>query len=140
MKISTAEIKMLMLDCAKDKKVHVVDDFKHYISEKSDKEYTSGQISGAVYQLSEIGMLEKVGRGLYQLGSKALDGTEEDNENEQEYVEFRGKVKLCLQKTEQQLEQIVEQINVWELTTKDFEFLGEIKRLNEQMKEIAEKC
>ena len=61
-------------------------------------------------------------------------------EKVEEKAEYRTLIRLCLEQTEQQLEEIVSTINVWKLTNAEFEFLGEIKKLNEQMKRVASKC
>ena len=145
MKISTAEIKRLMIACAADGKPHSVADFKRYILENSDKEFTPGQISGAIYQLSETGELDNIERGLYRSTSKEVSHINEEPDTRtleklEEKAEYRTRIRLCLEQTEQQLEGIVSNINVWKLTSAEFEFLGEIKKLNEQMKRVASKC
>lgn len=146
MKISTAEIKKLMIACAADGKPHSVADFKRYISENSSKEFTSGQISGALYQLSELGELDNVERGFYRSTGKIVsnilnDYVEISNvEKSEETAEYRTSIRLCLEQTEKELEEIVSGINVWKLTSAEFEFLGEIKKLNEQMKRVVAKC
>ncbi len=145
MKISTAEIKKLMIECAADEKPHSVADFKRYILENSDKEFTPGQISGAIYQLSETGELDNIERGLYRSTGKVVSHINEEADTRtleklEEKAEYRTLIRLCLEQTEQQLEGIVSNINVWKLTSAEFEFLGEIKKLNEQMKRVASKC
>lgn len=145
MKISTAEIKRLMIACAADGRPHSVADFKRYILENSDKEFTPGQISGAIYQLSETGELDNIERGLYRSTSKEVSHINEEPDTRtleklEEKAEYRTRIRLCLEQTEQQLEGIVSNINVWKLTSAEFEFLGEIKKLNEQMKRVASKC
>ena len=142
MKISTAEIKKLILICAADETPHSVADFKRYILENSDKEFTPGQISGAIYQLSETGELDNIERGLYRIKRKDIPHMNEktDARNIEKEAEYRTLIRLCLEQTEKQLEEIVNNINVWKLTSAEFEFLGEIKKLNEQMKRIASKC
>ena len=145
MKISTAEIKKLIIACAADEKLHTVADFKQYILENSDKEFTPGQISGAIYQLSQTGELDNIERGLYRSTSKQVSHINEGAdtgtlEKVEEKAEYRTLIRLCLEQTEQQLEEIVSAINVWKLTNAEFEFLGEIKKLNEQMKRVASKC
>lgn len=145
MKISTAEIKKLVIACAADEKTHSVADFKRYILENSNKEFTPGQISGAIYQLSATGELDNIERGLYRGTSKAVSYMNEDVDTRnldklEEKAEYRTLIRLCLEQTEQQLEEIVSGINVWKLTNAEFEFLGEIKKLNEQMKRVVSKC
>lgn len=143
MRITTAEIKMLIMEMVNDGEVYSVPDIKRYISIKSVKEYSPGQISGCLYQLAETGQLENVGRGLYKKGAKAIETANPRNGENltiQEQSQFRIQIKGCLQETGQQLERVVKQTDIWMLNSADFEFLGEIKLLNEQMKKLSEKC
>ena len=143
MRITTAEIKMLIMEMVSDGDVYSVPEIKRNISIKSIKEYSPGQISGCLYQLTETGQLENVGRGLYKKGPKSIELVNppySENLARQEQSPFRLQIKGCLQETGQQLEKIVKQTDIWTLNSADFEFLGEIKLLNEQMKKLAEKC
>lgn len=145
MKISTAEIKKLMIACALDEKIHSVADFKRYISENSDKEFTSGQISGAIHQLSENGELDNIERGLYKITRKAISYTNEranivNMQKKEEKTEYRTLIKICLEETEQKLDAIVKDIHVLKVTKAEFEFFDEIKKLNELMEHIVSMC
>ena len=48
MRISTAEIKMLIKECVRQGGMYTAPDFKEYIVANSGKDVTRGQISGAV--------------------------------------------------------------------------------------------
>lgn len=51
MRISTAEIKMLIKECVRQGGMYTAPDFKEYIVENSGKDVTRGQISGGISQL-----------------------------------------------------------------------------------------
>ena len=70
MKISTAEIKMLIKECIKQGGMYTARDFKEYIVANSGKDVTRGQISGAVSQLVDMKEIVRVGRGLYAKDAK----------------------------------------------------------------------
>lgn len=143
MRISTAEIKILVLELVEDGKMHTVSDFKEYISQRSNKEWTSGQVAGALYQLAEAGKLNNIERGLYKKGETVegqTNGSIQYNRANQGESQFRNQIGKCLRETEKRLEEIANQINIMKLDATDFEFLREVKLLNEQIKRIADKC
>lgn len=142
MKLSTAEMKRLILESMEGDTVYSITDIKQYLTRKSGKEYTSGQLSGSLRQLTESGEIENVGRGLYEIGTGKAKQAESAERDRKEKVkeEFRVQIKQCLEETEQKMQKIVSEINVLEISSEDFEFLREIKYLNEQMKEIAVRC
>ena len=51
MKISTAEIKIMIKECIRIPGMYTATDFRNYINMNSQKEVTRGQISGAISQL-----------------------------------------------------------------------------------------
>lgn len=63
MRISTAEIKMLIKECVRQGGMYTAPDFKEYIVANSGKDVTRGQISGAVSQLVDTKEIVRVGRG-----------------------------------------------------------------------------
>ena len=65
MRISTAEIKMLIKECVRQGGMYTAPDFKEYIVANSGKDVTRGQISGAVSQLVDTKEIVRVGRGLF---------------------------------------------------------------------------
>lgn len=143
MRISTAEIKILILELIEDGKMHTVSDFKEFISQRSNKEWTSGQVAGALYQLVEARKLSNIERGLYKKGETGEGQTNASiqyNRANQGESQFRNQIGKCLRETEKRLEEIANQINVMKLDAIDFEFLREVKLLNEQIKTIADKC
>ncbi len=94
MRLTTAEIKMLLRQCAADEEIHPIEDFKRFIAERTEKNYSVGQLSGALAQLAALGELENVERGLYRKkkggsafggGNAAWErcGEEEKDENKQ---------------------------------------------------------
>ena len=72
MKISTAEIKIYIIECVKTYGMYTNDDFKKYIIQKSGKIPTKNQIAGAIAQLVDSNDISRVGRGLY---SKDIEST-----------------------------------------------------------------
>ncbi len=150
MRLTTAEIKMLLRQCAADGEIHSIEAFKRFIAERTEKNYSVGQLSGALAQLAALGELENVERGLYR-SKKAGSGAggdrrvygpcvrEEKDEGKQN-KELREQIRTCLEETEERLARIAGAANVWELSSEDFELLGETRRLSERMKAVMSKC
>lgn len=142
--LTTAEIKTLIMDCVKDGEIYAVSELKKYISCKTDKLFTPGQISGALMQLTSMDKLQSKGRGLYALGEHGKGTEMQDQEImrnlSKEQIKFRRDVRECMEETAQRLQKIVNQIDMWEATDEEFQFLGEIRKLNDQMKKIALRC
>lgn len=143
-KLTTAEIKGFIMECVRDGETYSVREIKDYISQKTDKVYTPGQISGALMQLTTAEKLRSMGRGLYAAGRDRTENDgkilEEQEELSEKQIEFRRQIKECMQSTASQLQKIVSQVDMWELTESEFAFLGEIRKLNEQMKKIEARC
>lgn len=133
--ITTAEIKMLIKECLADGNAHTVQEFREYITSRKGDDFTRGQISGAVFQLSSGGVIKSVERGLY-----VKDGTDEKNgieetgkitNNTPESVDFRNQVEKCLEEMDERLNEIVKDTDVWNLDDNSFEYLREVRRLRE---------
>lgn len=143
-RLTTAEIKTFIMDCVKDGETYAVAELKHYISCKTDKLFTPGQISGALMQLTAMEKLQSKGRGLYVIGDNVKEADMQARDQianlSEEQVKFRGQIKECMEETAQRLQKIVNQVDMWEATDEEFQFLGEIRKLNDQMKKIASKC
>ncbi len=77
-RLKTAEIKIFLRECVQDGNCHTIDDFKKHIADNSGKSFTIGQLSGAISQLTALGELEKVERGLYRngMGTGIISGRE----------------------------------------------------------------
>lgn len=143
-KLTTAEIKEFIMNCVQDGDTYTVAQLKQYISRRTDKLYTPGQISGAIMQLTAMDRIQSRGRGLYVMGGNigSTDATARGHrENMSEtQIRFREQIRECMDTTAQNLQRIVNQVDMWEATDEEFEFLGEIRKLNDQMKKIASKC
>ncbi len=143
-KLTTAEIKEFIMNCVQDGSTYTVAQLKQYISRRTDKLYTPGQISGALMQLTAMDKIQSRGRGLYIIGGNVGDtnthlrGYRENMSEAQ--IRFREQIRECMETTAVNLQRIVNQIDMWEATDEEFEFLGEIRKLNDQMKKIASKC
>ena len=85
MRISTAEIKMLIKECVRQGGMYTAPDFKEYIVENSGKDVTRGQISGGISQLVDTKEIVRVGRGLYAKDMKVtINSRKKDTDNEVE--------------------------------------------------------
>ena len=65
MKMSTAEIKMIIKEQIKDGTNYTPSDFAELLKKTSDKSFTIGQLSGAIKQLADNGVIGRKERGLY---------------------------------------------------------------------------
>lgn len=142
MRISTGEIKKLLKECTANGRDCTPQDFADYISRNSSKEFTKGQLAGAIAQLADCGDLEKVERGLYR-GRNAQDGmqvvgsivrTSYGNST------FVNEIGDCLKKTTGELQRIVERADVFNMNQNEFMLLGEVKRLKEEIEQISIRC
>ena len=84
MRISTAEIKMLIKECIKQGGMYTAPDFKEYIVANSGKDVTRGQISGAITQLVDMKEIVRVGRGLYAKDIKSTSSKKKNLDNKAE--------------------------------------------------------
>lgn len=141
-RLTTAEIKQLLSACAEDGAVHPIEDFKQYIGRKSDKPFSVGQLSGAIAQLTALGELENVERGVYQKkgGGRRPEGRSEKNPDSEQGIEMRRQLKECLTGAEEKLALIVGSVNVWQISGEELELLREVKRLGEWMEALASRC
>ncbi len=158
-RLKTAEIKVLLKECVEDGKVHPIDDFKWYITERTRKSFSIGQLSGAISQLATLGILESVERGLYRKGSNNDRDTDKWDRMDTDYKKHKNchnrtnehngirqdnemwrNVKIFLAEAEKELADIVGSANVWNLNSEEFELLKEVKELGERMNAIAAKC
>lgn len=138
MRISTAEIKSLMKDCAAQEGMYTTSDFCDYIRKRSEKEFTSGQIAGALAQLVDTGHLVRVERGLYRgtATKQAEKKAEQESGADREPSSFRKKIVECLQDTKRKLTQIAGEENILEMDEEDYRLVLEIKKINEEIEEI----
>jgi len=139
MKISTAEIKLLLKECVRSEGVYTISDFSRYISLKSDKAFTKSQVSGAISQLVDTGMIARVERGLYKGPTQEMG---------EESKEKKGKIKTrfaqeaidFLDEIENKFADFVNSKEIWKLDEHEFEILSEMRELKERMEKICKKC
>lgn len=139
MKISTAEIKMLIRECVKSCGVYTAADFGNYIRLNSGKDFTRGQISGAISQLIDTKDIIRIGRGLYSKDVKSISTKSIDSHNKAENT-LQKKIYDTLSKIEKDLAEVTGSINVWELDGENFDMIAKIRGLKESIEEIKSQC
>ena len=98
MRISTAEIKLLIRKCISQGGMYTTADFCEFINRESDKNYTRGQISGSLAQLVDLGYIVRIDRGLYKGTEKSQKdrNEEEPNKNYKKNQLFKKEAVDCL--------------------------------------------
>lgn len=137
MKITTAEIKLLLKECIKTDKIYTISDFSSYISQNSDKTFTKSQISGAVNQLLDLEDIVRIERGLYKRNIK-----EKDISN----IERHKKTQF-MQESVDFLENIENNFNIFisskisdELEDVDFEILSKMMKTKKEIRKLHNIC
>lgn len=137
MKITTAEIKLLLKECIKTDKIYTISDFSSYISQNSDKTFTKSQISGAVNQLLDLEDIVRIERGLYKRNIK-----EKDISN----IERHKKTQF-MQESVDFLENIENNFNIFisskisdELEDVDFEILSKMMKIKKEIRKLHNIC
>ena len=139
MRISTAEIKMLIKECVGQGGMYTAPDFKEYIVANSGKDVTRGQISGAVSQLVDTKEIVRVGRGLYARDMKTAANKKKSNDEE---VKDTLKIQIynTLIKVEKELATTISSIDVWKLNGDNFEIVTQMRELKDSIEEIKMHC
>lgn len=139
MKISTAEIKMLIKECVESCGIYTAADFGNYIRLNSGKDFTRGQISGALAQLVDTKDIVRVGRGLYSKDAKSISNRSAISRNETEN-KLQKEIYDALSKVEKDLAKVTGSINIWELDGENFEIVAKIRGLKKSIEEIKSQC
>ena len=107
-----------------------------------EKEFTSGQIAGAVKQLADSGDLIKVERGLYRgkMVQKENRSEQEEIRAEVEGSEFQKRIKDFLVKAQKDLVEAVNAGNILEMSKEDYILLDEMKKLKQEIERIEKGC
>ena len=139
MRISTAEIKMLIKECVRQGGMYTAPDFKEYIVANSGKDVTRGQISGAVSQLVDTKEIVRVGRGLFAKDMKVAVNKKKPNDDE---VKDTLKIQIynTLIKVEKELATTISSIDIWKLNGENFEIVTKIRELKDFIEEIKTQC
>ncbi len=139
MKISTAEIKMLIKECVNSGGMYTAADFGNYLRTKSGKDVTRGQISGAISQLVDTKDIVRMGRGLYSKDTKSALNKKVSSYNETGNV-LQKEIYNILSKVENDLSKAIGEINIWELNSSNFEIVTKIRGLKDSIEEIKTQC
>ena len=139
MKISTAEIKMLIKECVRQGGMHTAPDFKEYIAANSGKDVTRGQISGAISQLVDTKEIVRVGRGLYAKDMKVTINKKKNTDNEAEDT-LKIQIYNTLVKVEKELATTIISIEICELNCENFEIVTKMRELKDTIEGIKAQC
>lgn len=140
MRISTVEIKMLIKECVKTQGLYTVADLKNYIKNNSQKEVTRGQISGALYQLVDAKEIVRVERGMYSKDMEFVSGKNISSKNNEIEDTLKIEIYNALNKVEKELENVMGNINIWELNGDNFKIITKVRDLKETIEEIKLQC
>ena len=138
MKISTAEIKMLIKKCVSKGGSYTVADLKNYITANSDKEMPRGQLSGAVFQLADAKEIIRVERGLYS--KNAMSAFDEESMESQENSELKEELYKTLSKIEIELINVMGNIDIWNLSGEECELITKVRELKSAIAQIKVQC
>ena len=139
MRISTAEIKVLIKECVKRGGMYTASDFKEYIEENSGKDITRGQLSGAVSQLIDTKDIVRVEHGLYSKDMKIIINKKKSNEHEEDDT-LKVQIYNTLIKVEKELATTISSIDIWKLNGENFEIVTKMRELKDYIEEIKEQC
>ena len=139
MRISTAEIKMLIKECIKQGGMYTAPDFKEYIVANSGKDVTRGQISGAITQLVDMKEIVRVGRGLYAKDIKSTSSKKKNLDNKAEDT-LKIQIYNTLTKVEKELATTISSIDIWKLNDDNFEIVTRMRELKDSIEEIKNQC
>ena len=142
MKISTAEIKMLIRECVSDGGIYTSADFSDFICKNSGKEHTRGQLAGGLAQLVDSGEVVRIDRGLYQKNAEKKSNPVNKTEktvSEKERL-FNKEATECLDQVEKTLSEFSDSRKIWELDNEQFEILIKMRALKEQIEKIRREC
>ncbi|MFR8036642.1 hypothetical protein [Clostridium fessum] len=138
MRISTAEIKMLIKKCVSNGGTYTVEDLKNYITANSDKEMTRGQLSGAVFQLADAKEIIRVERGLYS--KNVMSAFNEESTESQENSELKEELYKTLNKIEKELINVIGNVDIWNLSGEEFELITKVRELKSAIAQIKAQC
>lgn len=138
MKISTAEIKVLIKECVKTYGMYTTADFKNYITQKSGKEVTRNQITGAIGQLIDTKDIVRIERGLYSKDVNHIDtGTDANNDTANI---LKKEIYRTLNKMEDDLINKLGSISVLDLDRENYAIITKVRGLRESIEEIKKMC
>lgn len=135
MRLTTGEIKVLIKRGMEQSESKTIPEIEEYIHQHTDKQFTKGQLTGAVAQLVDRNELVRIERGVYRRGEVA-DG--QINVNTYNDIDFKTQIKACLKKTAVELARIVSSVDILAADEEDFELLNKIRALRGDMESIID--
>lgn len=138
MKISTAEIKIMIKECIRIPGMYTATDFRNYINMNSQKEVTRGQISGAISQLIDSKEIIRVGRGLYSKDTQSISIKKTTNDEAEDIL--KNNIYNTLSKIEDELMNAIGAVNVWEVNSDNFAVITKMRELKDSIEEIKRQC
>lgn len=139
MKISTAEIKIYIIECVKTYGMYTNDDLKIHNS-KSGKIPTKNQIAGAIAQLVDSNDISRVGRGLYSKDIESTSVNTKASSNNAKEDTLKAEIYNTLSKVEKELVSAIGSVNVFDLNSENFEIIKKIRGLKDTIEEIKGQC
>lgn len=140
MKISTAEIKVLLKECVKTEGNYTVLDFSEYVAKNSNKSFTKSQVSGAIAQLLDTGDIVRIERGLYRRKTGETKNNANIKTTKCKNNLFAQEAVQCLNKMEDMLADFANSKKIWQLNESEFEILAKMRELKESLEELRKKC
>lgn len=139
MKMSTAEIKFLIKDCVKKSGMYTPSDFKDYITQKSDKDVTRNQITGAINQLVDSKDIIRVERGLYSNDTNYITKVKANITNSDTSNRLKKELYTALNEMENIFLNATGSISIWDLNNNP-EIITKLQSLRESIDELKNLC
>ena len=133
MRLTTGEIKILIKRGMEQSESKTIPEIEEYIRQHTDKQFTKGQLTGAVAQLVDRNELVRIERGVYRRG-QAADGQIDVNSCND--IDLKIQIIACLKKTAVELARIVSSVDILVADEDDFELLNKIRKLRGDMELI----
>lgn len=134
MKIKTAEIKMLIKQCIQVGEIYTTEDFAEYIKKNSAKEFTRGQLSGAIAQLIDAKSIVRIDRGLYSKNVEKVSEEKQQSENKQD--SFHKDMYELLDDFLEKLETSLNSVNIGTIDEKKLQSLLEVRNLKNKVEMV----
>lgn len=133
MRLTTGEIKILIKRGMEQSESKTIPEIDAYIRQHSNKQFTKGQLTGAVAQLVDRNELVRIERGVYRRGEIADD---QNNVNVYNDIDLKTQITACLKRTAVELARIVSSVDILVANEEDFELLNKIRALRGDMESI----
>ena len=123
-KITSAELKMLLRQYLSENRYYVYTEFKSYLKQVTNKDFTQPQVAGVVKQLADKHEIERVARGIYQ---RSIPITEQG---------YKKQIRNCLKNTISYLSLIIRSVDLVALNDEDYAEVKKVRVLADQIKAV----